>query len=184
MAAENARESIGNMKVKIDVDVSEALTGLKAVQREAKKATQALAEFEATNYQPEYDKYERIIKELSKGETPSSKDYQQRLKLTNRLIYDAYTSYSDIETIELFFPRCSGVSTSIRALTAIFDEVIYVNLHSHTAVADIADKVVFIESGLPIPRGSRTKRVIRIRSIDVTGKGDFHGRPYEIANVN
>lgn len=32
--------------VRINVDVSEALTGLKAIQREAKKATQALRELE------------------------------------------------------------------------------------------------------------------------------------------
>ncbi|QHZ45900.1 hypothetical protein [Bacillus sp. NSP9.1] len=36
------RESIG--KIKIDLDVSDAITGLKAVQREAKAATKALAE--------------------------------------------------------------------------------------------------------------------------------------------
>lgn len=36
-----------SMPVKVDVDVSEALTGLKALQREAKKATQALAELES-----------------------------------------------------------------------------------------------------------------------------------------
>ncbi|WP_060210517.1 hypothetical protein [Sporosarcina koreensis] len=35
------------LTVKIDVDVSEALTGLKAVQREARKAAQALREVEA-----------------------------------------------------------------------------------------------------------------------------------------
>lgn len=34
------------LSVKVDVDVSEALTGLKALQREAKKATQALREVE------------------------------------------------------------------------------------------------------------------------------------------
>ncbi|WP_102271293.1 hypothetical protein [Cytobacillus massiliigabonensis] len=39
----NSRE----LSIKLDVDVSEALTGLKAVQREAKKATQALRELEA-----------------------------------------------------------------------------------------------------------------------------------------
>ncbi|MEC1023561.1 hypothetical protein [Bacillus paralicheniformis] len=38
------RESIG--KIKIDLDVSEALTGLKAIQREAKAATKALAELQ------------------------------------------------------------------------------------------------------------------------------------------
>jgi len=34
------------MQLKVDVDVSEALTGLKALQREAKKATQDLRELE------------------------------------------------------------------------------------------------------------------------------------------
>jgi phage-related minor tail protein len=43
MAAYKARE----LTVKVDVDVSEALTGLKALQREAKKATQALRELES-----------------------------------------------------------------------------------------------------------------------------------------
>jgi len=38
------------LSVKVDVDVSEALTGLKALQREAKKTTQALREVES-----EYD---------------------------------------------------------------------------------------------------------------------------------
>lgn len=36
-----------DLTVRINVDVSEALTGLKAIQREAKKATQALRELEA-----------------------------------------------------------------------------------------------------------------------------------------
>lgn len=38
------RESIGDISVKVNVEVSEAITGLKALQREAKAATQALAE--------------------------------------------------------------------------------------------------------------------------------------------
>lgn len=37
-----------NVTVKVDVDVSEALTALKAVQREARKAAQALRELETT----------------------------------------------------------------------------------------------------------------------------------------
>ncbi|AEB25387.1 MULTISPECIES: hypothetical protein [Bacillus amyloliquefaciens group] len=35
---------IGDVNVKVSVEVSEAITGLKALQREAKAATQALAE--------------------------------------------------------------------------------------------------------------------------------------------
>lgn len=38
---------IGEALVKVSIDVSEALTGLKALQREARKATQALRELEA-----------------------------------------------------------------------------------------------------------------------------------------
>lgn len=45
--AENKRESVGNLNVKVDVDVSEAIKGLKVVQRAAKEATKALAELEA-----------------------------------------------------------------------------------------------------------------------------------------
>jgi hypothetical protein len=36
--------NVGGLNVKVDVDVSEAIAGLKAVQREARKATQALRE--------------------------------------------------------------------------------------------------------------------------------------------
>lgn len=49
MAANNARELSKEstaLRVKVNVDISEALTGLKALQREAKKATQALRELE------------------------------------------------------------------------------------------------------------------------------------------
>jgi len=41
--AQDERE-LNELTVRVNVDVSEAITGLKALQREAKKATQALAE--------------------------------------------------------------------------------------------------------------------------------------------
>lgn len=41
--------NVGELNVKISVDISEALTALKAIQREAKKAAQALRELEAEN---------------------------------------------------------------------------------------------------------------------------------------
>lgn len=40
---------VGALSVKIDVDVSDAITGMKALQREAKKATQALKETEVAS---------------------------------------------------------------------------------------------------------------------------------------
>ncbi|EDW22361.1 hypothetical protein FO510_05560 [Bacillus pumilus] len=45
--AENKRESVGNLNVKVEVDVSKAIKGLKAVQRAAKDAAKALAELDA-----------------------------------------------------------------------------------------------------------------------------------------
>ncbi|SDM17623.1 hypothetical protein [Bacillus sp. OK048] len=44
--AEKRESNAGELKVKIDVDCSEALKGLKAVTRAAKKATAALKELE------------------------------------------------------------------------------------------------------------------------------------------
>lgn len=46
MADKQSRE-VGKLQVKVEVDVSEALTGLKALQREAREATKALRELEA-----------------------------------------------------------------------------------------------------------------------------------------
>ncbi|TGA95624.1 hypothetical protein E4665_17785 [Sporolactobacillus shoreae] len=41
-------KQIGELTVKVNIDCSDALKGLKAVQREAKKATQALKELDKT----------------------------------------------------------------------------------------------------------------------------------------
>lgn len=49
MADKQSRGSIGSLNVKVSVDVSEALTGLKAVQREAKKAVKELRELESSS---------------------------------------------------------------------------------------------------------------------------------------
>lgn len=45
--ADNKSREVGNLNVKVEIDVSEALTGLKALQREAREATKALRELEA-----------------------------------------------------------------------------------------------------------------------------------------
>jgi hypothetical protein len=41
------RKPFGELTVRLDVDASDAITALKAIQREARKATQALRELEA-----------------------------------------------------------------------------------------------------------------------------------------
>lgn len=45
--AESSRE-LSDLTLKVNVDVSEALTGLKALTREAKRTTAALRELEST----------------------------------------------------------------------------------------------------------------------------------------
>ncbi|MCY8754820.1 hypothetical protein [Bacillus haynesii] len=57
--AESKRESIG--KIKIDLDVSDAITGLKAVQREAKASTKALAELREEQQKLSEIKYVVIV---------------------------------------------------------------------------------------------------------------------------
>ncbi|MBQ4817664.1 hypothetical protein IHP72_15525 [Bacillus pumilus] len=52
--AENKRESVGNLNVRVDVDVAKAIKGLKAVQRGAKEAAKALAEL--SEAMKEYEK--------------------------------------------------------------------------------------------------------------------------------
>lgn len=44
--ADNKSREVGELHVKVNVDVSEALIGLKAVQREARDAAKALRELE------------------------------------------------------------------------------------------------------------------------------------------
>lgn len=48
MAEQGSREkTVGEISVKVDVDCSEALVGLKAIQREAREAAKALKELDA-----------------------------------------------------------------------------------------------------------------------------------------
>lgn len=68
--AEKHRESnvmnIGSLTV--NIDVSEALVGLKAIQREAKKATQALRELEAAQSSAEFDEeYRRVSDRIAEA---------------------------------------------------------------------------------------------------------------------
>lgn len=47
--ADNKNEVSRALSIKVDVDISEALTGLKALQREAKKAAKELRELESSS---------------------------------------------------------------------------------------------------------------------------------------
>lgn len=74
--AESKRESIG--KIKIDLDVSDAITGLKAVQREAKAATKALAELERVRDRGDYlndEQVDDLVGEYIKSRSPWIQDF-------------------------------------------------------------------------------------------------------------
>jgi DNA polymerase III sliding clamp (beta) subunit (PCNA family) len=85
MADNQSRGSIGindegikaegtNLTVKINVDIADALTGLKAIQREAKEATKALRELEnAQEFKQTYDSY-RSFKHTAKYLTIKLRD--------------------------------------------------------------------------------------------------------------
>lgn len=62
MAENNNSRGLGEVTIKLDIDVSEALTGLKALQREAKNATKALRDVENASTK-EFD-LERAISEI------------------------------------------------------------------------------------------------------------------------
>jgi hypothetical protein len=92
--------------------------------------------------------------------------YNKDKRFVNAQIYNAYMTGVNGT---IFLPRCSGTTTSIKALAEVFDDVVYFedgrcNSHNYT------DKVVFIErQQLVLPRGSRPKCVIIISQIDFTG---------------
>ena len=179
----------GELTVKLDVDASDAITALKAIQREARKATQALREFESEASRLEaatsekavedmfrrwrqdanqalYGHYEAALKKLC-GDSYSEDD---RFKTTNRIIYDAYANY-DGDYIELYFKRCSGVSTSIEALQKAFGDVVYLKPwrpFGKTSPDTFTDKVVFTENDVELPRNVKPRKHIHIVSVDYT----------------
>ncbi|WP_416045890.1 hypothetical protein [Priestia megaterium] len=61
------------VSININVEVSEALTGLKAIQREAKKATQALRELEEA--QQNYN----ITININEPDTVNTKEFAEKL---------------------------------------------------------------------------------------------------------
>ncbi|MEH6971673.1 hypothetical protein [Bacillus sp. JJ675] len=160
--AEPKKKPSDTISLKLDVDVSEAITGLKAIQREAKAATKALAELRDTAKKvgvidDKYDEYIANVKEIA-GEF-----YSVDLALTNELIYRAYYLGKGCE---LFVRRCSGTSTSIIALEKTFDDVKYLQRGNRYQSPDLSGKVVFADAGVSIPKEHRAKRIYRIASVE------------------
>ncbi|MCY8472438.1 hypothetical protein [Bacillus halotolerans] len=154
------------ISVKVNVEVSEAITGLKALQREAKAATKALAELREEQskhkYTPstDYEEYIENVKRLA-GEW-----YSEEYRLANDIIYSAYSSGAEGE---VYVGRAMGTSTSIQALEATFKDVVYLTRESRRNAPDLNGKVVFVDQGVSIPRGQRIKRLLKISCVDGNG---------------
>ncbi len=156
----------GDVSIKVDVEVSEAITGLKALQREAKAATQALAELREEQAKHEdtpstvYEEYIENVKRLA-GDW-----YSEEFRLANNIIYGAYSSGAEGE---VYIGRGMGTSTSIRALENTFKDVVYLSVETQRNAPNLNGKVVFVDPGVSVPRGQRIKRLLKISCVD--GKG-------------
>lgn len=160
--AENKRESVGNLNVKVDVDVSEAIKGLKAVQREVKETVRSLAELrsqdEATSDSGgKYNEYIKRIEDVV-GHRAGER------AMTNDIIYRAYeTKYAG----PLLFRRAVGVTTSLRALAETFNDVVYLEYQGDAYLSkDINGKIVFKDPGVTLSNHATPLRLIELESVD------------------
>jgi hypothetical protein len=104
--------------------------------------------------------YQRKIVELC------GDHYKEYLRFINAQIYNAYASGIDGD---LYVARCTGTTTSLKALAETFDDVVYVDDMGRFTGENVTGKVVFVERNKELPRGTRPKCVIKIKQIDFTG---------------
>ncbi|MCP9283027.1 hypothetical protein [Bacillus safensis] len=163
--AENKRESVGNLNVRVDVDVSEAIKGFKAVQREVKETVRSLAELrsqdEATSdYDDKYNEYIKRIEDVV-GHRAGER------AMTNDIIYRAYeTKYAG----PLLFRRGAGVTTSLRALAETFDDVVYMEYNGDMYFSKkLNGKIVFKDPGVKLPNFAAPLKLIELESADDSG---------------
>ncbi|WP_353854797.1 hypothetical protein [Bacillus sp. Bos-x628] len=163
--ADNKRESVGNLNVKVNVDVAEAIKGLKAVQREVKETVRSLAVLRGKGEEktPTIGKYNEYIKRI---EDVVGYRAGERA-MTNDIIYRAYeTKYAG----PLLFRRGAGVTTSLRALVETFDDVVYMEYNGEMHFSkDLNGKIVFKDPGIKLPNFASPLRLIELESADDSG---------------
>jgi hypothetical protein len=99
MADNQSRGTIGELNVKVNVDIADALTGLKALQREAKETTKALRELECSKTKPSYDGY-RSFKHIAKYLT---------VEMQNGLIFTVDLGYPTGEQRTVYINGHQGI---------------------------------------------------------------------------
>lgn len=132
---------------------------------------------------PNYIRYKLAIKEIA-GNPGLSRDEYMRLRSTNKQIWSAFKDITN-PRMELYLPRCSGVTTSLIALAKTFENIVIVVPNEGTALEyerngiDVVDersargkrfegKLVIFEAGAK-PIDVNAFRVINIRQIDFYG---------------
>lgn len=112
------------LTIELDVDVSEALKGLKALQREAKETTKALRELEAVQKKENapipygdflYSEYIDEVKRLAHDYKPLEINYK---------LYCAYEGGLRVKTV--WVDRCCGATTSAIALSNVIPNTLFV----------------------------------------------------------
>lgn len=76
-------EKAAELNVKVNVDIAETIRGLKAIQREAKKATQALRDLEAAQVNPVY--YASGLREYSTDDLRMELNYREAAELQAKI---------------------------------------------------------------------------------------------------
>jgi hypothetical protein len=108
--------------------------------------------------------------------------YDTKKAAVNEQIRNAYLTGINST---LFFERCSGVSTSLKALAEIYDDIIYVENSKYGNLPQTLGKVIFVENSVELPRGIRPRCTIRIRQIELMQSyvDQVSGRPFDSARI-
>jgi hypothetical protein len=110
----------------VNVDVSEAVRGLKLLQREARKTVQALREVDGETTTRYGDTWLSYTDELRKCINDDGIFFLSRY--INQQLYDA-TVNSTFKNITIHYKRGDGATTSAIAALKTFDDVTYITRH-------------------------------------------------------
>jgi hypothetical protein len=140
-----------------------------------------------------YIRYKYAIKELTGNPGINSREKYLALRTTNKQIYAAFEDVT-CDHADLYFARCSGVTTSAAALSIAFDNVVIVAdseisakelrknganvVSGNIRGTDFADKTVIFEAGVQ-PTETNALRTIKIYAVDIVPFPD-HETPADV----
>ncbi|EPZ47651.1 hypothetical protein [Alicyclobacillus acidoterrestris] len=130
---------MSDIKATVNIDVSDAISGLKALQRQAKETIHTLKEIESvsgeimnSSYQQLY--YSNLCKVLG---VPGDKPVDVRY--INKQLYDLIID-STFSDVVLHYKHFDGATTSALAALLTFDNVYYVTMGINSSVYQFARK--------------------------------------------